>query len=376
MRISCVGAGPAGLYFALLMKRGDPSHEIRVFERGAPGRTSGWGVVFWDDLLTRLKDSDPETARAVQASSFRWEDQVVHVRGERTIHLGGHGFSIGRDNLLAILTRRALELGVEIEYGRAIDAPSSLPESDLVVSADGIQSRMRRLHSDRFRTRVHAGRNKYVWLGTSKVFRSFTFPFVETKAGWVWFHGYGFDDGTSTCVVECAPETWSGLGFDTMGTNESLRALERIFERHLDGHPLKIRGNDDRLPWGRFSTVTNGRWHHGNVVLMGDSAHTTHFTIGSGTKLAMEDAIALAAKIEKHGHLRSALDAYARERQDALRVPQRAARCSSLWFENISRYIDLPDTPFGILFNHRVSRLLSHTSPHTYLRLHRLLSGG
>ena len=371
MRISCVGGGPAGLYFAILMKLQDPGHEVTVFERDPAGLTYGWGVVFWGDLLAKLHDGDPQSAREISEGSFRWEDQVVHVQGKGTAHLSGHGFSTSRQRLLDILAKRAMDLGAQVQFEREVEGLSQLADSDLIVACDGVNSRLRRLHADQFKTDVKVGRNKYVWLGTSRVFDSFTFPFVETAAGWIWFHAYGFSGDTSTCIIECSPETWTGLGLDRLGTDEGIKLLEKTFERYLDGHPLMSRTRDpDKTPWLNFWTVTNERWHHDNIVLMGDSAHTTHFTIGSGTSLAIEDAIGLAAKLHQHQDPRSALDEYASERQAALLGPQRHARYSARWFENVPRYTGLEPSQLAVLLDHRFSRLLAHMRPRGYWRLY------
>lgn len=371
MRIACVGGGPAGLYFAILMKRRNRDHEVTLFERDPSGQTYGWGVVYWGDLLASLYDCDPESARAIRENSFRWDDQVVHVQGKETVHLGGHGFSIGRQRLLAILTRRAIDLGVDVRFEREIEDGSGLPDGDLTVACDGVNSRLRRLNAEKFKPKVDAGRNKFIWLGTSQVFDNFTFPFVETDAGWIWFHGYGFNGEASTCVVECSPATWTGMGFDRLETDESLTLLQGIFERYLDGHPLLSQTRHaGRMPWLHFQTLTNETWHHEQIVLMGDAAHTTHFTIGSGTRLAMEDAIGLAAKLHQHAEIAVALDAYETERKAALLLPQRAARNSARWFENIPRYIDRESAQFAMLLNHRVSRVLPHLPPQAYFGLH------
>ena len=373
MRISCVGGGPAGLYFAILMKRQDPSHEITVFERDPAGLTYGWGVVFWDDLLAQLHDGDPESAREITEGSFRWEDQVVDVQGKGTVRMGGYGFSTSRQRLLDIFARRAMDLGVQIHFEREIEDLSQVADSDLTVACDGVNSRLRRLHADQFRTTIDVGRNKYIWLGTTKVFDSFTFPFVETDAGWIWFHAYGFSGDTSTFIVECSPETWSGLGFDTLGTEEGINLLERIFERYLEGHPLMSRVRDpDKTPWLNFWAVTNEAWHHGNLVLMGDAAHTTHFTIGSGTRLAIEDAIALADQLDRHGSLGSALDAYGTARRGAMREPRRRARRSARWFESIHRYVELEAPQFATMLarRDRFSRLLAKMPARWHWRLY------
>jgi 2-polyprenyl-6-methoxyphenol hydroxylase-like FAD-dependent oxidoreductase len=352
------------------MKQRGPEHEITVFERDPAGLTYGWGVVYWDDLLAQLHDNDPQTARQIGEQSFRWTDQVVHVQ-DRTAHMSGYGFSTSRQTLLDILAQRAIELGVDVRFEHEVEDLSGLADSDLIVACDGVNSRLRQLHVEQFGTSVDVGRNKYVWLGTSKVFDSFTFPFVQTDAGWIWFHAYGFDSDGSTFIVECSPETWTGLGFDRLDTDQSIAVLERTFERYLDGQPLKIRRRDsDRMQWLNFRTVTNRRWHHDNIVLMGDAAHTTHFTIGSGTRLAIEDAIGLAASLQEHEDVRSAVEAYGRERRAALRLPRRRARYSARWFESIPRYVDLETGQFATLLIRRFSRLLAHVPPGAYYRLY------
>lgn len=374
MRIGCVGGGPAGLYFAISMKLREPGHEITVFERDRAGLTYGWGVTLWADLLAKLHETDPPSALEIGESSFRWEDQVVHVHGKGTTHLGGFsGFSISRQRLLDIFAKRALDLGAQVQFEHGIEGGPELAASDLIVASDGVNSRLRRLHGDQFRTKVDVGRNKYIWLGTSRVFDTFTYAFVETHAGWIWFYAYGFDSTTSTCIVECSPGTWAGLGLDRLATNESLALLQKTFERYLDGHPLMVQGGGaDETPWLNFRTVTNRRWHSGNVVLMGDAAHTTHFSIGSGTRLAIEDAISLAAELCQREDAGSALDAYARDRQAALLRPRRRARHSARWFENIPRYIELEGPQFATLLarRDRFSGPLAHLPARPYWRVY------
>src|SRR3954453_8614596 len=225
------------------MKQRGPEHEITVFERDPAGLTYGWGVVYWDDLLAQLHDNDPHTARQIGERSFRWKDQVVHVQG-RTVRMGGYGFSTSRQALLDILAQRAIELGVDVRFEHEVDDLSGLAGSDLIVACDGVNSRLRQLQVDEFGTSVDVGRNKYIWLGTSKVFDSFTFPFVQTDAGWIWFHAYGFNSDGSTFIVECSPETWTGLALDRLGWDESIALLERPFEGHLDGLRLMVGGRD------------------------------------------------------------------------------------------------------------------------------------
>ncbi len=352
MRIVCVGGGPAGLYFAILAKLANDDHDVTVIERNPAGVTYGWGVVFWEDLLQSLYRSDPKSAREIAEAAVRWDQQEVHLRGQRALHIGGYGFSIGRDCLLGILTRRALSLGVDVQFRREVE---DLPEADLVVACDGANSTVRRLQDQHFQTNVEEGRNKYIWLGTDKVFDTFTFAFEETPAGWLWFHGYRFRGDASTCIVECPRETWEGLGFDALGPEETLRRLEDIFQRHLAGHSLFHQRRElGRTPWLNFRRITHERWYHDNVVLMGDAAHTTHFTIGSGTKLAMQDAIELASQLSEHEDLQAALKAYDEARRTALRPIQEAARSSAEWFENVPRYVAQPTLRFAYsLFNRR-----------------------
>jgi anthraniloyl-CoA monooxygenase len=370
VRVACVGGGPVGLYLALLMKLGEPGNDITVFERDVAGSTSGSGVVFGDDLLEKLYINDPRSAQEIDQAAFRWVNQVIDVQGRQMLHAADSGYSIKRKRLLAILADRARGLGVHIEFDHEVMSPSQLPEVDLIVACDGANSRTR-LEAGRFQTNVRLGRNKYIWLGTDRVFKSFTFPFVHTDSGWVWAHIYGIDAESSTFIVECSPETWTGLGFDTKPPQEGLCLLEKLFERHLDGHRLvgQVCG-DANVRWWNFRTVTNQRWYDGKTVLAGDAAHTTHFTIGSGTKLVIEDAIALAENLQHHDNLKLALESYEGQRQAALLQPQSEAHFSAQWFENISRYIDLEPHQFFTLFHGRRSPLLPRLPPRLYYQLH------
>jgi len=372
MRIACVGGGPAGLYLAILLKGRDPGHEITVLERNPAGVTYGWGVVFWDDLLEGLAANDPPTAATIAGEAFRWTGQRILVDGQPEAGLDGYGFSMRRQRLLDILTSRALELGVEVRFEAEVEDPAQLEGHDLVVAADGVNSRLRRAHPGSFGTRIDTGRNRYMWLGTTKVFDAFTFAFVRTPAGWIWCHAYGFDATASTFIVECSPETWAGLGFGQLGLEAGIARLEELFAPQLDGHRLVAQGPDrERAPWLSFRTVTNERWRSGNLVLAGDAAHTTHFTIGSGTKLAIEDAIGLAAALGAGDDLGTALAAYERDRKLALLLLQREARNSAGWFEHLPRYIDRGAPQFAALLQHRRSRLLTRMSPTGYYRLRR-----
>ncbi len=353
MKIVCVGGGPAGLYFAVSAKLRNRDHDITVIERNPAGVTYGWGVTFSDDLLDGLYRNDPESAREIFDSPASWGNQEVHVRRTQRAHLGGYGFAIGRKHLLDILVKRALSLGVDIQFEREVKDLSELADADLIIACDGANSRVRKLPGEHFQTGADVGRNKYVWLGTHQVFESFMFAFKETAAGWIWFYSYPFNADTTTFIVECSPETWKGLGFDELGPDESLKLLEDIFAHHLDGHSLmnppvmKTQGHLGRTPWQNFTRITNTVWYHDNIVLMGDAAHTTHFSIGSGTTLAMLDAIGLADSLDCHDDLPAALKDYAQKRRAEIAGLQSAAVSSTEWFENVPSYIDLPITQFA-----------------------------
>ncbi|WP_327096012.1 FAD-dependent monooxygenase [Nocardia vinacea] len=348
MKIVCVGGGPAGLYFAISMKRRDPAHDITVIDRNPPGSTYGWGVVYWDDLLDILYRNDPDSAQAVRAGSVLWREQAIHVRDDQTAHFGGYGFSMGRAALLDALSRRASDLGVDVQHGREVHDLSGFDDTDLIVASDGANSRVRQLGNHRFGTSVTLGENRYIWLGTDKVFTRFTFAFEHTPAGWIWFHAYpSVAEKISTCIVECQPQTWHGLGFDSLDNLENLRVLESIFTRLLDGHSLMSKTRGEFARWSRFPEVTNKTWYHDNVVLLGDAAHTTHFTIGSGTRLAIVDAVVLAQNLYEHAEVADALENYDAQRRAALRPIQAAARTSMIWFEHADRYLDRSAVQFA-----------------------------
>ncbi|MBQ1097185.1 FAD-dependent monooxygenase [Streptomyces sp. b94] len=371
VKVACVGGGPAGLYLSILLKRQDPSHHVTVYERDPEGSTYGWGVTYWRGLLDRLHDHDPESARAVDEHSVRWRDGVAHVGGLTARHRGDEGFGIGRHRLLEILAARARSLGVRLEFECEITS-ADLPAADLVVAADGVGSALRTRHAGHFGTEIRAGRNHYLWLGTTKIFDAFTFAFTETEHGWIWAYGYGFGSEGSTCVVECAPETWTGLGLDRADEGEGLVLLEKLFADVLDGHPLTGRPTAGAgAPWATFRTLTNRTWSRGNLVLLGDAAHTTHYSIGAGTTLALEDAMALSAALRERGTLQDALAHYERERRAALLPSQSAARFSAQWYENLPRYIHLPPERMFALLGQRHSPLLPYVPPRLYYRLDR-----
>jgi len=351
MRIACIGGGPAGLYFAISMKLRDPSHRIELFERNRPDDTFGWGVVFSDQTVENVMRNDPVSGKTIVDEFAHWDDIEVCLRGAR-IRSSGHGFiGIGRKRLLAILHERARELGVVLNFER--DASADLADwndYDLVIASDGANSRMRTAYADHFDVDIQTRRNKFFWFGTSKLFEAFTFAFEQTDAGWVWAHAYRFADDCSTFIVEMEPETWAGLGLDRMDQPEAIALCERLFARHLDGHGLM--SNARHLPgpqaWLNFRRVVCGRWWHDKLILLGDAAHTAHFSIGSGTKLALEDAIKLADVLNRPGLVREqALAEYQKERHLEVLKIQNSARNSTEWFETLHRYLDFEPIQFA-----------------------------
>ena len=361
MRIACIGGGPAGLYFAISMKLRDFTHQIDVFERNPPGVTFGWGVVFSDQTLENLQANDPVSAKRIAAGFAHWDDIEVHVRGE--VHRSsGHGFiGIGRKELLAILVQRAEELGVRVNHEAECDPAGDLEDRyDLVIAADGINSRFRDRRPDSFGVEAEVRANKFVWLGTGKLFDAFTFAFEETEAGWIWAHAYRFSADCSTFIVECSEETWHGLGFDRMEQAESIALCEAIFAKYLDGHPL--RSNAEHLrgsaAWLNFRRISCERWFDGKTILIGDAAHTAHFSIGSGTKLALEDAIKLAEVLNRPGlALQEALAEYQAERSLEVIKLQNSARNSTEWFETVERYLGFEPWQFAYSLLTRSQRI-------------------
>ncbi|MFR9807274.1 FAD-dependent monooxygenase [Pseudonocardia sp. RS010] len=351
MKVLCVGGGPAGLYSAILAKLADPTAEVEVLERNAPGATHGWGITFGEDLLDDLYRHDAESGRAIREAAILWGDQVVRIGGRPPVHLGGkYGFSMGRAALLEILAARAAQLGVTIRWETELpeDRVSDLgSEANLVIAADGAGSRVRAAHD--FGTSVTTGRNRYVWLGTSRYLERFTFAFERTDAGWIWFYAYPSTGGTSTCIVECSPQTWAGLGLDTAGVDEGIARVAEIFAGPLDGEPLmrppgRVGGSGAAEPWLTFRHLRNATWRQDNTVLMGDAAHTTHFGIGSGTVLAVQDAVRLAESLRLFADdLPGAIAAYdALRRAEVGRVQEQALR-NMHWFEEVDRYLDTQD---------------------------------
>ena len=354
MRIVCIGGGPAGLYFALLMKQLDPSHHITVVERNRPYDTFGWGVVFSDATLDGMRHWDRPTADAIEVAFNHWDDIELHFKG-RVIRSGGHGFvGIGRKKLLNILQSRCEALGVELLFETEVDSDADFPDADLIIASDGVNSRIRNKYASIFKPDVVTRPNRFIWLGTTKLYDAFNFHFEKTEHGWFQSHVYKFDDRTTTYIVETPDDVWKAHGLDEASTEQSIAFCEKLFAGYLDGHPLLSNARHLRgSAWLNFQRVRCRQWHHFNgqshVVLMGDAVHTAHFAIGSGTKLALEDAIGLTrlfkeAKAAGGGgaaDIPAVLQRYQAEREvDVLRL-QNAAWNAMEWFEVVgTRYGD------------------------------------
>ena len=354
----CIGGGPAGLYFGLLLKKARPDARVRVIERNRPYDTFGWGVVFSDATLENLRLADAATHDAIVSSFVHWDDIEIFFKGRR-MRSGGHGFSgIARKRLLNVLQQRAGELGVELVFECEVGGLADFRDADLIVASDGANSRIRSLDAEVFAPDLDRRACRFVWLGTTLPLDAFTFIFERTEHGWFTVHAYRFDDAASTWIVECREETWLAHGLDRADTAQTLAFCEQLFAPYLHGHALlsnspHLRGHD----WLNFTRVSNARWSHGNVVLLGDAAHSAHFSVGSGTKLAMEDAIALVRAIEEEPTQALALERYERERRIEVLRLQNAARNSTEWFENVERYAQLPPEQFAYSLLTRSQRI-------------------
>ena len=361
MKIACLGGGPAGLYFAISMKLRQPDTQVTVFERNRANDTFGWGVVLSDDALGNLEANDPVSAATIRENFAYWDDIAVVHDGHRTVS-GGHGFAgIGRMKLLTIMQERARELGVDLQFETEVGPVEDYAKNyDLVVAADGLNSRVRSQWAEHFKPDVDTRLCKFIWLGTHQKFDdAFTFIFEKTPHGWVWAHAYQFDDKTATFIVECTQATWDKWGFADMSKEETVETCRKIFEGHLGGHQLMSNANHLRgsAVWINFPRVNCEHWHHQNVVLMGDAAATAHFSIGSGSRLALDSAIALASYLDTEPTLEQAFVKYQDERRlDVLRL-QSAARNSLEWFEEVERYLDLDPVQFNYSLLTRSQRI-------------------
>ncbi|MCA9750864.1 MAG: bifunctional salicylyl-CoA 5-hydroxylase/oxidoreductase [Gemmatimonadetes bacterium] len=344
MKIACVGGGPAGLFFALLMKKRHPDHEVVVYERNRVDDTFGFGVVFSDATAENLALADPLAWERVSESFHHWDDIDIFYRGER-LRSTGHGFAgVSRVRLLEILAERCREVGVTLRFEHEVDDVAALArEVDLVVAADGVNSAIRQQFEDDYEPSIDWRPNRFVWLGTTKPLDAFTFWFKESEHGLWRVHAYQYEPGSSTFIVECTGETFERTGLSEHDEDATLAFCEKLFAEELGGHRLQ----KNRSLWRRFPTIRNGSWRHGNVVLMGDAVHTAHFSIGSGTKLAMEDAIALADALDHGGDLAAAVEEYENDRRPAVESLQRAAQASLQWFEETERYWRLAPIQFG-----------------------------
>lgn len=352
MKVLCIGGGPASLYLAILLKKARSDFEITVYERNRPEDAYGFGVVFSDETLDHFADADGPSYQALTQRFKQWGDiEVRHFSGKRIVS-GGHGFAAAsRRDLLEILTNRAGEVGVDLRFSTEVTDLADLPDADLIVGGDGANSMVRKSLETHFRPSIDLRVNKYIWFGTTKVFDEFNFIFEDTPAGMVWAHIYPYSSEGSTFIVEIPTKTWKGLGFDEteneifpagISDEFALKTCADIFAEHLEGHPLV--GNNSK--WLQFPTIKCERWHHDNVVLMGDAIHTAHFSVGSGTKLAMEDAIALSGFLLDEIPIADALAAYEAARRPEADSLQRAAKASLEWFEGADRYRNLEPEQF------------------------------
>ena len=338
MKINIIGGGPAGLYFAILMKMADAAHRIRIYERNGPDDTFGWGVVFSGKTLANLRAADEASHAEITKQFEAWDNvDVVHRDAKISIH-GNSYTGIARLQLLKILQRRAEQLGVEIEFRSEIQDIESLKnDCDLLLAADGVNSTVRQRYADQFQPQLDFRSNRYIWYGTNQLFHGLTLTFRENDAGVFAAHSYKFNSSTSTFIVECDPSAWENAGFAQMSDEQAREYLGEVFAADLGGHQLL----SNNSKWINFLLVKNKNWFFENVVLIGDALHTAHFSIGSGTKLAMEDAIALAESFHENRNVNEALMGFTATRRPVIEDYQAAAFESMIWFENAARYMNL-----------------------------------
>jgi 2-polyprenyl-6-methoxyphenol hydroxylase-like FAD-dependent oxidoreductase len=353
-RIAVLGGGPAGLYFGYLWKRRHPTDQVDVFEQNPEGATWGFGVVFSDKALDFLRADDPETAEAVSVRMETWRDITLVHRGERVV-LDGVGFSaVGRLDFLTQLTERARSAGVNLRFGTVVRSVDELAGYDLIVAADGVNSLVRRSYEGDFKTSLSYDDNKFAWYGTTKRFETLTQTFVETELGSFNAHHYRYSPTMSTFIVECDRATWLRAGFAEKTEQESQALCEKVFADTLEGHPLV----NNKSIWRNFPWLWNDRWSHRNMVLVGDALHTAHFSIGSGTRLALEDVIALINALDSEPHdLRRALEAYETARRPVVETLVKAAKTSAAWYEHFAEHMKLAPLDFGYSYITRSGRI-------------------
>ena len=340
MKINILGGGPGGLYFALLMKKEYPDYDIHIFERGPRDATWGFGVVFSDDTMNGFLQYDAPSFKRIVDNFAYWntiETIIETDKGDKKIVSGGHGFAgMSRLKLLNIFHDRCEELGVNLHFETDITNVDDIMDADLIVGADGLSSLIRDKYQKEFGTEIDMRPNHFCWLGTTKPLDAFTFVFRKTEHGWFWVHAYQFETGRATWLIETTDETWKKAGLDKMSEDESAAYMQQVFAKDLGEHKLLT----NRSVWRTFPVVKNKKWHHDNIIILGDCAHTAHFSIGSGTKMAMEDAIALYESFKKHGEVKKALPAYDDDRRETTEILQHTAGVSLAWFENAERYLN------------------------------------
>ncbi len=353
LRVAVVGGGPAGLYFAYLWKLRHPLSQVEVYEQNPAGVTWGFGVVFSERALEFLRADDPATANAIAPHMEHWRNMTLDLKGENVV-LDGVGFSaIGRLQLLTLLAQRACSIGCELNFERPLQSLDAFDNRDLIVGADGVNSIVRRAFEGEFKTSLHYGDNKFVWYGTSKPFETLTQTFVQTEYGAFNAHHYRYSPDMSTFLIECDTETWLRGSFDKRSAEECKADCERFFARTLDAHPLV----SNKSVWRNFPWLWNERWHFRNVVLLGDALHTAHFSIGSGTRLAMEDAIALVKALEAEDDIARGLARYEAERRPIVKTLVDAARESARWYEQFPSHMRLSSLEFAYSYVRRSGRL-------------------